>query len=131
LAKHDLNLNEKFDDDEMEIMEQKIDTIEVLSDDEDEKNEASTERSVENPILQLMQDENHNVQQVESATDVVEQQESPATLTTDAELIASRFPKLSKKTFVKVVKLKDAKLIDSFIEEFGSAKTSDGNRLLN
>jgi hypothetical protein len=114
LAQHDLNLKEKCDDDEMEIMEQKIDTIEVLSDDEDEKKETTKENSpvssVKKPILKHIQytkDENRNVEQEESAT--ASEQQSPVTLTTDVELIASGDPKLSKRTVVKVEKLEDSK----------------------
>ncbi|KAG5673673.1 hypothetical protein PVAND_003699 [Polypedilum vanderplanki] len=116
LAKHDVALKEKNEDGELEIVEQKQEVIEVLSDDEDSsisKKESQPSTSIAAETTEVVT-ENDNIQQEIMANLVDTMQNSisrfvplPEILTNNVAQIEDK--KLKNKTVVKVERLEDSK----------------------
>lgn len=149
LAKHDMNLKDKADDDELEIVEEKQDVIEVMSDDDEppapvKEKEKSPAAPVKKPLLKHIQ----YTKDTPSATDV--EQELPASCIEPAKApvapgdenssdsinlaeILEKDKKLKNRVVVKVEKLEDTKnpVIKHYInqlQERQEMQSSDGSR---
>lgn len=147
LAKQDLNLKDKADDDELEIVEEKQDVIEVMSDDDEPPVQEKEKSPVKKPLLKHIQYTKDASESAVAATDA--EQEVPASciettiapetpkdetenLINLAEML-EKDKKLKNKVVVKVEKLEDTKnpIIKHYInmlQERLEMQSSDGSR---
>ena len=146
LAKHDDKLKDKADDDELEIVEEKQDVIEVMSDDDEpplpapkEKDKSPIAAPVKKPLLKHIQytkDSETAEEKSEAAVNalkVIKDGSADKKILLDLGEMLEKDKKLSNRVMVKVEKLEDSKnpIIKQYMRQLNERlekESSNGSR---